>query len=183
MSDKDFSGVDFAVGEVRGFREWRVDTRGVLFPLSHSGDWLPGENSAVCKCYPGREVLPEREGEDWKERSERVKAWKESPHFKEGTHGFYAYWDGETGSYAGGKPVVSGVIDGYGEVLIGTKGFRAMKARIVALAVEPHDGMWELSPFVVQRIEANYPGVPLFQSSLAMRVEFPAPRPEFESVA
>lgn len=175
----DYDGIDFAIGSVRGFRRWKVDATGALAPVSYSGrgKWAPGENISECSCHPNLEQLPKVEGEDYKDRIERVKAWKESASFEQMNCGFYAYFDGKDGGgYGSTDPGVCGVIEGYGEVLIGTKGFRAKKARILALAVPDFDGIWKLDEFVVNKIRENYPKIPLFASEMAMRAEFPAPQ-------
>lgn len=174
----DYSGIDFALGSVRGFRRWKVDVTGVLNPITYSSrsDWLPGENVSSCQCTPSVEQLPKIEGEDWKARNKRSKEWRENASFEDMNCGFYAYFDGEDDhGHGSNDPNISGVIEGYGEVLIGTKGFRAKKARILAIAVPAFDGIWKLDEFVVAKIRANYPGIPLFESELAMRAEFPAP--------
>lgn len=175
----DYDGVDFAIGSVCGFRRWKVDATGVLAPVTYSGSgvWGPGENVSTCSCHPSDSQVPKVEGEDYKERHERAAAWRESASFADMKCGFYAYFDGcDDGGYGSTDPGVCGVIEGYGEVLIGTKGFRAKKARILALAVPDFQGIWKLDEFVVNKIRANYPKVPLFASELAMRAEFPAPQ-------
>jgi hypothetical protein len=68
---------------------------------------------------------------------------------------------------------VAAVIEGYGETLIGTRGFRCMKARIVAL--QPTDA---------RGLEAcfnNYPDIPLFDDFAGMLAEFPPDVPERKS--
>lgn len=174
----DYSGVDFALGSVRGFRRWGVDVTGVLSPITYSSRsrWMPGENVSSCQCTPSYEQLPKIEGEEWKERNKRAKEWRESASFEDMNCGFYAYFDGEDDhGHGSADPNISGVVEGYGEVLIGTKGFRAKKARILALAIPAFKGIWRLDEFVVSKIRANYPGIPLFESEMAMRAEFPAP--------
>ena len=89
-------------------------------------------------------------------------------------HGFYAFFADDTSKSHTKAIGVRGIIEGYGEVLIGTKGFRAMRARILAISYAPHEGMWKLEPLVVQRLRDNYPGVAIFESDLAMQAEFPA---------
>ena len=183
MSD-DYAGIDFTVGSVRGIRRWTVDVNGRLHGVTHSDVWYPGENIAKCHCYPGdKRVKSKGEGEAWADYQKRVDAWKASHDLEEGDHGFYAYFGGKgEGGHYSNTPHVIGVIEGYGEVLIGTKGFRAMKARILALAVEPFEGMWKLDQFFLDRLRANYP-VPVFESALAMSMEFPAEEPVFEEAA
>lgn len=177
----DYDGLDLALGTVRGFRRWKVEADGILKPMTYSGSgsWLPGENASTCKCTPKEAQLPKVDGEDWRERSARVDAWRAEASFLDMACGFYAYFDdeGEHG-YGSSEPHVAGVIEGYGEVLIGTKGFRARRARIIALSVAPLNGIWRLDDFVVNKIRANYPDVPVFESELAMRAECPAPKYE-----
>lgn len=175
----DYDGIDFAIGSVRGFRRWKVDVTGILAPVTYSGSgtWGPGENVSVCSCHPNADQVPKIDGEEYKARNERISEWRASATFEEMKCGFYAYFDGhDDGGYGSTEPGVSGVVEGYGEVLIGTKGFRARKARIIALAVPDFQGIWKLDEFVVDKIRANYPKVPLFASEMAMRAEFPAPK-------
>jgi hypothetical protein len=83
------------------------------------------------------------------------------------SHGFYGYYDGSNDYYKQGY--VMGVVEGYGETVIGTRGFRCMKARIVAIRIPKH---------VPDRLRAmilrNYPDVPVFDTFKAMVAEFPA---------
>lgn len=179
----DYSGVDFALGSVLGFRRWGVDVAGELQPVTMSarGLWRPGENVSVCQCTPSEKHMP---GTSWNDRYEARETWRETASFEDMECGFYAYFDGQDShGHGSNSPTVSGVIEGYGEVLIGTKGFRAKKARILALAIPAFEGIWNLDEFVVSKIRANYPGIPLFESEIAMRVEFPAPAYEPVEVA
>lgn len=172
MTDE-YSGVDFAIGTVRGFRSWRISIEGKLEALHQTGAWLPGENTAVCNGSPSKEVVPVIEGEDWKERYAKVTEWKGNHEMESCSHGFYAYFDA-TGLETSYRPAVHGVIEGYGEVLIGTKGFRAAKARILAISIDPYEGIWNLDQFIVEKIHRNYPNVAFFDSNFAMQAEFPA---------
>lgn len=175
MSD-DFGGIDFALGSVHGWRDWKITPEGVLEPISFSSQhqWAPGDNIAHChKWVTKAEVGEQGELSDGAYR-ELKEAWKRDHSMDGCEHGFYAYFDGESQSYSSG-PRVRGVIEGFGEVLIGTRGFRAAKARILALSVAPHEGMWKLDQFFIDRLRANYPNVPVFESELAMRAEFPCP--------
>lgn len=179
----DFGGVDLALGSVLGWRDFGLTTEGVLTPITHSGqgDWMPGENLATCGAYVHAKQVGEQGDLTDEEYREKKREWADTHSMDECEHGFYAYFDGSRQQYTSG-PKVRGVIEGYGEVLIGTLGFRAMKAKILALSVAPHDGMWKLDQFFVERLRANYPNVPLFESELAMRAEFPCPKYELEGV-
>lgn len=81
-------------------------------------------------------------------------------------HGFYGYYDGSNDYYREGY--VAGVIEGYGEAIIGTRGFRCMKARIVALCIPA--GVEIERHHLVMR---NYDGIPFFDSFKDMVTQFP----------
>jgi len=172
MSANEFAGLEFAIGTVRGFRSWNVTVDGRLQALHQTGIWTPGENVAECLGSPSKDVIPPIEGEDWKERQAKVDEWRSNHEMVECQHGFYAYFS-SAHIQAGYRPAVHGVIEGYGEVLIGTKGFRAAKSRILAISVEPFEGIWNLDSFVTDKIRRNYPGVPIFESNFAMQSDFP----------
>lgn len=122
--------IPFAVGVVRGVRSFRVGypyfpPHRCLVGVTHSEyNWKPGENIAECwgpggKCHSGG--------------------------IEYCAHGFYAYHDGSDDFHQFG--MVTGVIEGYGEVVIGSKGFRASKGRIVGFLVPkvptPSSAFWE----------------------------------------
>ena len=107
---------DFAIGSVTGVRWWNLT--GTELTGVH-GSWAMGENVAYC-AKGGRpddaHMVPEEDC----------------------ACGFWAYWT----TAASGNPhnfqlPVLGVIEGYGKTLIGEKGFRCAKARIVALHIPP----------------------------------------------
>lgn len=87
------------------------------------------------------------------------------PHDLEGCqHGFYAYYDGSDDHHSGVR--VTGVIEGYGETLIGTRGFRCMKARIVALCITEETVRGHL-------VARNYSDIPQFATVRDMLSEYP----------
>jgi hypothetical protein len=130
--ERDFG---FAVGSVTGLRQWTLDKpdfRGN--PLRGEQDWRPDQLVGMtgytwppgvveAVCNNGHRHVPPVEVLD------------------NGTRdgcGFWAYWDAaglaaNRSSPGRGLPVL-GVIEGFGRVLLGEKGFRSQKARIVALA-------------------------------------------------
>lgn len=81
-------------------------------------------------------------------------------------HGFYAYYDGSDDYHKGG--MVSGVVEGYGESLIGTRGFRCMKAKLVALTISK-----DLAKPVAALVHRNYKDVPQFVTFEQMVKAFP----------
>lgn len=80
--------------------------------------------------------------------------------------GFYGYYDGSDDYHKSGY--VSAVVEGYGETVIGTRGFRAYKARIVALRIPK-----SVPVRVAALVARNYLDVPLFTSFKQMVEEFP----------
>lgn len=96
------------------------------------------------------------------------------------TCGFYAYIEGNN-EYAA-RHRVAGIIEGYGETWIGTRGFRTQKARIVAVAKCPaaagqtFDTFFGTTPVVdddLLIVVAKRYGVPWFPTPEKMKREFP----------
>lgn len=166
----DFGVAEFAVGSVFGYRHWKLNASAQLQSPSHSATWLPGENVAKCGGFGNDKQVPKIEGEGWEDRAKRVEVWKANHEMVDCDHGFYAYFAGSSSSYESTLGV-SGIIEGYGETLIGTKGFRCMKAKIVALCVEPILGQWRMEKHVEDQLINNYPGIPIFRTSTVMRSE------------
>jgi len=159
----DFDGRtrEFAAGVVTGTRSFDVDKLGRLVGVAFATVWMPGENVARCMQRPdpmaylmGREPGPLRE------------AQRPAHSLAECPHGFYGYYEGSNDYYESGR--VMGVVEAYGETVIGTRGFRASKARIVALHV-PSD----VSVGTRRLLARNYPELPVFDSFAAMVAEFP----------
>lgn len=93
--------------------------------------------------------------------------------------GFYAYFDGRN-DYHSNDARVTGLIEGYGKVVMGTRGFRAEKARLVAL-VKPRKRSFAVDADPQEavpatwwdRVQTNYPDVPVFKNALTATAEFP----------
>lgn len=84
------------------------------------------------------------------------------------TCGFYAYFDGSN-EYAedAGTLGITGIVEGYGKAVVGDRGFRAEKARIVALVAPDFNGLGSHSAQVLlrwQRVAEMY-GVPMYGSA------------------
>jgi len=86
---------------------------------------------------------------------------------------------------------VRGIIEGYGTVSLGRKGFRCSKARVLALIRTPDDiptlGLsaeqmllmgWDLPNRHAERIKAQYPHIPWFDTLEQATAEFPLTKPE-----
>lgn len=83
--------------------------------------------------------------------------------------GFYAYLNG-CNEYADFPWSITGIIEGSGETLIGTRGFRASKARILALAAPVTE--WITADYV-ENLRRQFPTVPIFDNPDVLRMEFP----------
>jgi hypothetical protein len=132
-----FDALEHAVGEIRGFRWWRVTHRGWLrSPWHWRGRWVFGDNVAQCV------------------RADRWTLSSPYPHHPEGTPsvdcacGFYALhdvpagcslseptqvWQVDATTSGTRHGLVFGVAGGHGHVLVGTTGWRAEAARVLAL--------------------------------------------------
>jgi hypothetical protein len=128
---------EFAVGTVRGLRQWNLDppdfnqdpTRNNWTPLPMKGAtgsflWQAGVNDAGCN----------------RDKSHQAPVDVDENGVSCGC-GFWAYWD-ISGLAAGGAMSINpnyglpitGLIEGSGRVLVGERGFRSQRAKIIALA-------------------------------------------------
>lgn len=142
MVTADFSGFGFAVGSVFGHRTWLVDAGGNLRGVTFKKPpWTPGVNEAVCQQYSctcpaclmfGLAVGVERKPDG---------APGDGEHLALHRCGFYAYFKYERNEYTPWRymPVAHGIIEGFGETVLGPRGFRAQRARIRALHLPPVD--------------------------------------------
>ncbi|KTR95374.1 hypothetical protein NS220_06125 [Microbacterium testaceum] len=152
---------EFAAGVVTGTRSFDVDKLGRLIGVAFATVWRPGENIARCMQRPDpMAYLTGREPGKLREASRAPHSLADCP------HGFYGYYEGSNDYYEPGR--VMAVVEAYGETVIGTRGFRASKARIVAMHI-PSD----ISVGTRRLVTRNYPDVPLFDSFSAMVAEFP----------
>jgi hypothetical protein len=125
VSTTEFGGrgeAEFAAGTVRGVRRWEVLASGQL-KGAYKQTWPDGVMTAECGIYPGQHDVPAetfRDG-DGTERECRC--------------GIYGYWTEAAVPMFSPPRAVIGVIEGFGRVLIGDRGFRCAKARIVGLAL------------------------------------------------
>lgn len=151
----EFSDRPFVAGSLVGLRAFSVDSLGRLTGPRFGGVFKPGENVASCG---GDRVLTAA-------LQRRINALtihhgprgytvvggqvdvpgaapEPRPHVIGGTDctcGFYAYFDGSN-SYAKADRVTA-VIEGYGVCTVGSAGFRAEKARLLAI-VDPAARPW-----------------------------------------
>jgi len=160
-----FSGSEFAMGSAIGVRSWDVDRLGRLISPSYKTTWVPGEMLAECRI------------------GDRI--FLRNSHTVVGDHkqsecacGFYAYYKGFN-EYAQ-EDRITGVIEGYGETQIGTRGFKCAKAKIVALHIPDASALTNRigkTPF--ERVRDNYgPHVAIFTDYAQMVSGFPTTQPE-----
>lgn len=147
MTASEFSGLDLSIEPVRGARSFGVDSLGRLTGVTYTSVWRPGENVAVCRRQESTDVtlaslasIARNLGMDPRPFAKAATVTAANPRMlapdpahdmSQCGHGFYAYYDGSNDYAADGR--ISAVIEGYGETVIGTRGFRSSKARIVAL--------------------------------------------------
>lgn len=201
---------EFAAGTVRGIRRWTLNDDRELVGNA-AGVWAGGENVARCNTHADHDppVL------DYEiPRSARGTAWAAGQMSVDTGRGmcgcgFWAYWaadDAARHGGAGGKPVV-GVIEGYGRVLIGDRGFRCAKARIVGLALafditapaglygpgwrpafadpppSPHPDAMAIKAAYEDSLAARYPGATVYTTPAIMLALCPPTGPGGEPVA
>lgn len=174
-----FSDLPFAAGSVFGLRSFRTTADHHLTGCTGSGSyysWSPGTNEATCNKWSWPRTLLEDAAFMESYMSTHQVAGPDC------TCGFYAYYEGcndyaqfGTDSWTGevGWHTLTGVVEGFGVVTVGSRGFRAAKGRIVAL-VRPTAP----TTFDVDKVLANYPDVPVYGSEEEMLLSHPLTTPE-----
>lgn len=176
---------------IRALRKFRLNDNGSLRSLYFEHVWSAEKNIAIC-----------RRGEN---------SYK--PYYQDGLaddhsmtecdHGFWAYnAKGDIDRY---DYTVTGIIDAYGEVIIGEKGVRAMKADLIAIYLPPvvpesphvkiidiekSDDVGEemdyitalkkrliLSPHLRRGFASLYPNLPVYSSVKEMLNDYPITLP------
>ena len=188
----DFRGDDyeFAMGQIKGLRSWRVDAAGRLTGVSYHEVWKPGENVARCWANSRPTPCPVNVLEDHDRQMRRavysageinedavreavacaVEGCDGKVHVRP-RHDFDAscecgYWAYDEEFFESHGDVV-GVIGGFGRTTIGTRGFRSEKARVLALCREDEDGETvNLSTWL--RLQQLYPEAQFFDDFDAM---------------
>lgn len=184
-----------------GLRSWKVTPDGKLTGITYSSEaWQDGENVATCKGGITSNVLtnlfgvPEDAISDlaWETRSRYENEWKtshglNSPDCK---HGYYSFLRQDLESYGSFRPYAGhyfnrsvptllGVIEGYGETLIGSLGFRTMKARILALSFEGNPEIaFRIKKSVAGKIRERYPSTEFFDYDAELTSNYPILTPQ-----
>lgn len=153
----DFSDRPFAAGSLVGLRAFSVDSLGRLVGPAFGGVFKPGENVAKCGGETAAGQLMKMQA-DLNRRLNALsasysvggrlaneamaKSAAKRPHVTGGIGcacGFYAYFDGRNDYSQPSR--VAAIIEGYGVCTVGTRGFRAEKARLLAI-VDPSKRRW-----------------------------------------
>lgn len=138
---RDFADRAFHVGSLTGVRVFGVNDAGMLTGAVYT-DWVwqPGTNLAECFAITGR-----RDGHELLAKDCRC--------------GMYAYYNGALQTFSS-RPVVVGIITGWGRYCCGSRGFRAEKAVIRALVRPPEKEL--VGEF--DAIAAHYPKARIYDS-------------------
>ena len=165
MNDN-FTGPALAAGTVLGVRAFDIDNLGRLRGVTHADVFRPGENIARCRATPQGRWAHVPGGMTWPMDEPR----EHHPGSADCECGYWAHYDG-THSYES-TPRASAIIEGYGLVTLGTSGFRAGKARLVALVPPAH------LP-VAARVADVYgsAGVPIYRTLADALTEHPVTHP------
>jgi hypothetical protein len=132
----EFDGRPFAAGSMVGIRSFAVDGLGRLVGPSMPEVFTPGENVASCRArslsemmqgltfitFGGSQVPPKLAPVKDGHRAGKLGC----------SCGFYAYYDAGHNPHHGPENIEA-IVEGYGLVTTGTRGFRAEKARLVGL--------------------------------------------------
>lgn len=162
-----FRATPLVAGSLIGVRAFTLAFDGQLRSPTYSYHWLPGVNEASCQ--------PPGTGPGW-------------PHLNEEHHagtqgclcGFYGYhagglsfWEESTPHMR--PPWLGGIVEAFGTATLGSYGFRAQKAKVLALF--PFRTKYDLrSPlrYVPDYLKRHYP---IFGSQNAALAEFPLSPP------
>lgn len=165
MND-DFTGPALAAGTVLGVRAFDIDNLGRLRGVTHADVFRPGENIARCRAKPQGRWAHVPGGMTWAPDEPR----EHHPGSADCECGYWAHYDG-THSYET-KLRASAIIEGYGLVTLGTSGFRAGKARLVALVPPSH------LPVAARVADLYGPaGVPIYRTLADALTEHPVTHP------
>lgn len=181
-----FDDIGFAAGVVRGLRAFALAPDGILTGVTFHTPWDRGPNHAVCL----QGVDPDTAGEILPIGLEKHFRWGHDPHtqpqpigrdhghrLKGCRCGFYAFWGwGNLYGNAGGNKV-SGVIEGWGLTVVGSRGFRTSVGQIVALHIPQRDTSPQIKAALVQMIDRYE--VPVYADRDVMLAQWPvdgAPR-------
>lgn len=124
--------VPLYTGRITGLRSFAVTSDGQLTGVTYAGRWADGENQA--KCALTDSTFYSFESNDGAERYFSAPKPEHRVGGIDCTCGYYGYFAGNDNEFQAGVHVES-VIEAWGKMTLGNRGFRASKARIVALVI------------------------------------------------
>lgn len=146
----EFGDRQLALGSLTGIRSFKVDRLGRLTGVSYPEVWKPGVNHARCSrmsrpldpysylaaAVAGFGVMDVQRAMRRKEVSSPPVSLTKKPQHRAGempcSCGYYAYFDRGHNPHHNGAQV-EGIVQGHGVTTVGSRGFRAERAEIVAL--------------------------------------------------
>lgn len=134
----EFNGRPFVAGSLTGIRAFKVDADGHLTGVVHEQVWTPDVNEASCEI--GDLARSIQRNIESLARAMGAPPTERRPHHVAGLGcqcGFYAYFKGQNSYMGSGQ--IAGIVEGYGVCTVGTRGFRAERARLVALVAPRRD--------------------------------------------
>lgn len=186
--DPDFTDRPFVAGTLTGVRCFRLDKLGRLNAMNSFPNpvWTPGENIAECHrqwaidenvkfyqnpSFPASSVITSNNFTASMQSMINSITYGGGSNFdmqyyhvpehdvaaQDCVCGFYAYFD--NGNNPHDSPgAVHGVIEGYGRLTVGARGFRCPKARIKALVLP------KVRSALLMQVAVNYDGIRIFTS-------------------
>ena len=170
---EDFSGRPLVAGTIRGIRTWDMSAEYRLVSPFQYFEWQATDNVSECVQYVQKSVYLEDDNSTFYTVHDRLTNFEHKPAPKHCSCGFYAYHKHAVPQRTTTEVIfeghIRGILEGYGTVTVGSKGFRAEKANILALIQSSNSYLdWN-------KVWDNYPEIPLF-SSLEEAIEaFPMP--------
>ncbi len=165
-----YGGLGFALGSVTGARAFMVNPDGWLTGLYYKQIWTPGENIAMCRKRATM-TSPYGMARTAGPVDDNAPAPPiERGHLAQCLCGFHGFYEGSNDYNTVKNPRtmhISGMVEGYGECIIGSRGFRCVKARIIAIQITPAVGA------VFDKVIRNYASIPMFSTFADMVAEFP----------
>lgn len=188
-----FRGPALVAGSIKGVRHFNVTHEPALIGPASNWPFLPGENVAEHGFNTQLVAVYGADNSGVPRVFNLGKALAGMPvdddHVVAGRDcmcGFYAYYDIKHSQYPA-KARVAAVIEGYGHVTVGTLGFRAAKASLVAVTLPP--GLVEEAaqhPWIdlqghLDAFHENYPDIPVFEKYEEMIEAHPLDEPPEEA--
>lgn len=159
-------GAELVPGTLRGYRQWQPAAGGALAALSMSYVWMHSEVEAICLKVSR---ISYRNSYDDPIIEQRAGVPQHVVPDLNCVCGIYAKHQPDNYSSSG---YVSGVIEAWGKVQLGSEGFRAQKARIVALAMPNIIIRDDFAEFM-RILGKRYKGVEFWPDVSAMYEKYP----------